>query len=735
MGREAKTSMHGVSWRFFAMAIVLFSFALAVAVSSFMARWNIFCSDTLFQVSPALFLLMLLAPVVGCTVAAYLTRHHEHRAWGLLALGTAMMAVADASAVILGGTAGPALVDGVLWPSALWLASLVAYGVALLDFLDTPWTLRSARVRNTADISFAVLLSALASLAIAVFPAFGSSPGLPLKATLVNWATMACGVGVLLYIASCRPRVRAWHTLLLGALLFLITGSAFNFAALAAGHVDLLAPRMTYIPWTFAYTCIAVAAAVRVAVIHSTPRDYVVYSEHPTYVAGVLSTLALFAALPGFVYQIETWSGEHLGYTVYAITLTLACMTAVARSVLVVVENSGLRHRSTTDPLTGLSNHRHFHERLEEELIRSKREGIPLSLAIIDVDDFDRVNNIYGHRVGDLRLCAIGESVAASSRGFDIACRVGGDEYALIMPNADPLEAFRVCLRIQERVGHDDGVCPLPTSLSVGIASYPNHSLSREDLVQRADGALYWAKYHGRNQIVVYDPDLVRALDPASRISLLEEESYLDTVRMLAAAVDARDSYTQAHSRQVATLATCLATELGYEPVHCRLIETAALLHDIGKIGVTDEILRKPGALTDQEYAHVQEHPLLAVHMLASIAKKEILPWIAGHHEHWDGSGYPEGISGEQIPIEARILAVCDAYDAMTTDRPYRSAFTTERAQSEIAKCAGTQFDPVIATRFVEMLGKPEARLRIRRHAAPLHITDTDDATEAVSRG
>jgi len=253
---------------------------------------------------------------------------------------------------------------------------------------------------------------------------------------------------------------------------------------------------------------------------------------------------------------------------------------------------------------------------------------------------------------------------------------------------------------------HIDG---WPVTGSIGVASYPDHAKDREELVRKADGAQYWAKYHGKNQVVRFDAGTVQALDADERIRRLEEQSHLGTVRALAAAVDARDPLTQYHSRNVAALAVLVARDLGMAPERVRLIEMAAVLHDIGKIGITDEILIKPGPLTEEETALVREHSALGERILASTSLDQVLPWIRHHHERWDGAGYPDGLAAVAIPLEARVLSVCDAYDAMINERPYHRALSRAEAKQELVDCMGTQFDPAVVEVFIGMLGMGEA--------------------------
>lgn len=389
----------------------------------------------------------------------------------------------------------------------------------------------------------------------------------------------------------------------------------------------------------------------------------------------------------------------------------LAAAGAVAilvmtRTGLTVAENGHLFSRVITDPLTGLNNHRHFHERLEAEIRSAERFGERVSVAAMDLDEFTRVNSAHGHSEGDVLLNTVAEQVRGAVRDDDVVCRVGGDEIAIIFADTDSATAAQVCQRILERLRSGDSVEGRPVTASIGIATYPDHASDRDELVRKADGAQYWAKYHGKNQVMIYDPEVVLALDADERIRNLQEQSHLATVSALAAAVDARDPLTQYHSRNVATLAVALAEAVGLDHNKVRFIEVAALLHDIGKIGISDAVLRKSGKLTPEERLHIEEHPQLGEQILSSTRLVEILPWVAAHHERYDGRGYPRGLSGEAIPYEARILAICDAYDAMISDRPYRKALSKAAAIQEVDLNMGTQFDPALAEAFIRIAGR-----------------------------
>ena len=422
------------------------------------------------------------------------------------------------------------------------------------------------------------------------------------------------------------------------------------------------------------------------------------------YSAGV--PLAQIVAIPtvgALAFVFQAGSSQHL---VLLGAAGVVATLVMVRTGLTVAENSNLFSRAITDPLTGLYNHRHFQERLEAEIRSADRFGQSVSVTVIDLDEFSRINSVKGHAGGDVLLNAVAGCVRAAVRDADIVCRVGGDEIAVIFADTDTATAAGICGRIRDSLRNGECVEGWPVTGSIGVASYPADAKDREELVRKADGAQYWAKYHGKNQVVVYDPEVVLALNAEERIRNLQRQSHLTTVRALAAAVDARDPLTQFHSRNVATLAVALADEVGLDRNKTQLIEVAALLHDIGKIGISDAVLRKTGRLTPTERAHIEEHPLLGEQILSSTRLVEILPWVVAHHERFDGAGYPRGLKGEAIPYEARILAICDAYDAMTCDRPYRSALSRDAAVQELDLNIGTQFDPALAEAFIGLVAR-----------------------------
>jgi diguanylate cyclase (GGDEF)-like protein len=386
-------------------------------------------------------------------------------------------------------------------------------------------------------------------------------------------------------------------------------------------------------------------------------------------------------------------------YLIAALVGPLAAISLYQRSTHRALSAMRL---ALTDPLTGLGNHRNFHERLQRELAKAEDSGGLVSLCLLDIDDFKRINDQHGHPAGDRVLT----QVAARMRQGGEAFRLGGDEFALLLPAVDDATALTIARAIVQRIG-EWGVGQLGAiTVSAGVATFPQHGRERDALIRLADGALYWAKEHGKNQV-----RLAGSVDLAEFEAVAGGADRLARFRAAAAlarAVDSRDAFTGSHSERVAAIAGAIGEQLGLSAPQVELTRLAGSLHDLGKLAIPEEILQKPGELSSAERLVVQRHPQIGHRMLESLGVDPVGDWVLHHHERWDGNGYPEGLAGEEIPLGARIIYVAEVFDAMTFGRLYRAPLTRQEAIAEIERCSGAQFDPQVVRAFLAAVGLGE---------------------------
>jgi diguanylate cyclase (GGDEF)-like protein/putative nucleotidyltransferase with HDIG domain len=353
-----------------------------------------------------------------------------------------------------------------------------------------------------------------------------------------------------------------------------------------------------------------------------------------------------------------------------------------------------------TDPLTGLGNHRQFHERLQRELLRAEEQTRPLTLCFVDIDNFKKINDRFGHPSGDRVLSQVGARLRQGGEAF----RLGGDEFALLLADHDEAMALTAADSVVERIATVDFEHIGTVTVSAGLATFPMQGHGRDELIRLADSALYWAKEHGKNRVRLWRPDVVELSELKRLAAGPDKAARYRAAASLAKAVDARDTYTGSHSERVSELAAKVATRLGLGVEQVELTRLAGSLHDLGKLAIPEEILRKPGTLTDSERLVLERHPQIGFRMLDSLGVDPVADLVLHHHERWDGAGYPDGLRGDRIPLGARIIFVTDAYDAMTSDRIYRPKRSSPAALAELERCAGTQFDPGIVAAFAEEL-------------------------------
>jgi diguanylate cyclase (GGDEF)-like protein len=424
---------------------------------------------------------------------------------------------------------------------------------------------------------------------------------------------------------------------------------------------------------------------------------------------GLATALGTWGATTVFARSADDWPANNfelaqlaglsflLGFGLLTSVLVLGRLAGHRRGVERArdEELARLAEAALTDNLTGLGNHRAFHEDLRREIARRTRSGSCFSLVMLDLNGLKTVNDRLGHHAGDERIQAVAECLRATTRATDAAYRTGGDEFMVLLPDERAWGALEFARRLQDEVLRHR-VEPAVTCGIVESIAFE----TADTLLHHADLALYDAKRSGR-QIVLYADGLAPKPAPRPDEGRVRREHRL-LATALARAVDAKDSGTRNHCETVSELCVLIGQALGLDADRIERLRLAGLLHDVGKIGVSDRILGKPGRLDDDEAAEMSRHVRIGHAIVASAELDEEARWVHHHHEHIDGSGYPDGLSGEEIPPESRIILVADAFEAMTADRPYRRARPVHEALEELDRLSGTQFDPacVDALRF-----------------------------------
>jgi diguanylate cyclase (GGDEF)-like protein len=365
-----------------------------------------------------------------------------------------------------------------------------------------------------------------------------------------------------------------------------------------------------------------------------------------------------------------------------------------------------LSDAAVTDALTGLMNRRGFQELIATELERARRSNQPLSLIIGDLDHFKALNDAYGHAAGDRALEQLSLILLTAKRRIDTAARIGGEEFAVVLPDSDHHAAYILAERMRREVRETFMYQPHSVTISLGVATFPAQGTTVETLVAHADEALYAAKALGRDRTLVYSAELAANVEEATGERTPHTDRHTSTVLALADVIDARDRGTTTHSQAVGRYAAAIARELGLPDAVVERVRFSGIVHDVGKIGIPDAILSKPGWLSAADWDEMRRHPEIGASILAGANLEDVSEWVLAHHERPDGTGYPHGKSGHEIPLEARILAVADAYEAMRSDRIYRSAMTEDEARAELERCAGTQFDARVVEAFLRMLDR-----------------------------
>lgn len=370
------------------------------------------------------------------------------------------------------------------------------------------------------------------------------------------------------------------------------------------------------------------------------------------------------------------------------------------------------RLTSLTDALTGVGSRRLLEDKLEAECARAKRYKRPFSIAIIDLDNFKTINDVFGHATGDDALKKFAECMKSQKRIPDILARYGGDEFVILMPETEASDALTFMERIRAKVQQIEVEENVSITISCGIAqSKPDFCDSSSDMIRRADLALYEAKSAGRNCARLWNKKMSRVLKAGDieyeriqklkrRVAVLSEQAekmFIQSIWGLVQALEAKDPYAKKHSESVMHYTVGIAGMMKIPPKQLDVLHRAAMIHDIGNIGIPDAILSKPGMLTPRERKIIEQHPLIAVRILdkMSFLEQEV-KIVRAHHEKWNGQGYPDGLLSTSIPIGARILTVADTFDALISDRSYHNSRSIAEAIEILTDSSGYDFDPEV---------------------------------------
>jgi diguanylate cyclase (GGDEF)-like protein/PAS domain S-box-containing protein len=388
--------------------------------------------------------------------------------------------------------------------------------------------------------------------------------------------------------------------------------------------------------------------------------------------------------------------------------------------------NARLKKLALKDTLTGLYNHQYLNEVIEAEFYRARRYGLPISVVLMDIDYFKSINDVYGHDFGDLVLKQFAGYIKKMVRRYDVLVRFGGEEFIIISPGVDKVKVQILAQRILDAVslynfGNKAHIVKL--KLSIAVSSYPDTGIVRGmDLVSSADKILIKVKAAGGNKVFsTYEVGGKKSV-PSERLESTDvrflrekidkmnrsgKQSLVEFIFAFAKTIELKDHYTGEHVENTVHYSTELARRFHLPQEEIENIKEASILHDLGKIGISDKILHKKSKLTTKEFDTIKKHPQIAADIIRPIQfMHDIIPLILYHHERWDGKGYPAGLKGEEIPVGARIIAVADVFQALTSHRPYRKAFSKKEAIKMIRDGAGTQFDPNIVDVFLTMIVK-----------------------------
>ena len=414
---------------------------------------------------------------------------------------------------------------------------------------------------------------------------------------------------------------------------------------------------------------------------------------------------------------LKNWSTTSRELTGYKAKLTKDILTSHLTNASLYQH---ARLTSLTDALTGLGSRKLLEDRLQAETSRAKRYKRPFSVSIMDLDNFKTINDVLGHATGDDALRKLAACMKSQKRTPDILARYGGDEFVILMPETKADDAVTLLERIRAEVQKISVAENISMTISCGVAQIlPDSKDGSSEIIRRADLALYEAKNAGRNCVKLWDKTMSKTLNEGDieiekikrlkrRIAGLSEQAekmFIQSIWGLVQALEAKDKYSKKHSENVMYYSVGIAQTMNISPKKLEIIRRAAMIHDIGKIGVPDSILSNPNRLTMYERSIIEQHPLIAVRILEKMNfLEQEVAIVRCHHEKWNGRGYPDGLSYSSIPIGARILTVADTFDALTSNRSYHSSLSVDETIKIIVDSSGYDFDPEVVKALVSWI-------------------------------
>lgn len=630
----------------------------------------------------------------------------DRRAFAALGLGLGFIFIGEtlwAAGQVFVDASGPqglSIADIGLVPG--YLLILVFVGLVLFDRFGAASTLDRSLYTIDGLMGLGVAGSLMFLLVVEPLFALGQRPALSDYLYLGYAYTGVIAVtGLVGAIAISGSGWRSWEArITVGLGINASADLVFDFflAARSYGAGDV-ASALVDVAWMTGYFMIAAGAFSYVRHEHelAVPRQA---RSKPISFADLLPVGLAAVMVPLMMRHAVEHARHGNEYAYWVGAATLLSLLVVARAAVLTISHRELVERSTSDPLTGLYNHREFHERLRVETERARRNGDLLSVILVDLDDFRHINDTRGHLAGDRRLIVVGASIREALRTGDIPCRVGGDEFAAILPGAGRFDAVKVCSRIATRLIANQHGEDAPTTASIGVAVYPLDAPEKMGLIAAADAALYCAKDTGRDCAVVFEPALMSDDDTALRVVTTERQVRLNTAVMVAAAIDRLQGRGHPHSEQTSSLAVRLGALLGLEDVDLGRLRQAGLLHSIGRIGVPESVLASSDHLNDPVSAREYNYPGHARRLLHGAVDREVVECICALQEHWDGNGFPRGLERDAIPLAARIIAICGAFDSLMNPEHRSPGVDCEQAYAEIALQSGSRFDPSLIALF-----------------------------------